>query len=514
MADKDTVYIDNVKIQYIRYPLCYITKMDSTTVPANYHTTTILQHSLTATSSTTCLAPYDFGIAKNTISVSGTFFNDANGLVDGLVNGTAMGSPGGATVYAYLIDTTGKVAYRTTVNAGAGTYSFPTVDVQTNYTAMLSATSVNIGDPPPPGPGLTALWTNTGDAYGVNNLAGTGNKPGASDISIGVNTGILNVTNVNFGIERLPNSDNYTTTIPNPTLNQYITLNGGANPPILTGSDPEDYPGGGVLTTETVVIDSIPNNAELYYNNILTSNGFTISNFNPSLLQVKITNATLASNSVIFRYSYVDYAAMKDPTPATYTLLWNTSLPVVGLVAQVNLSGNIATVKWSTQSEQNTDHFVLERSLDNISFSAIGFNVNAAGNSSTKKEYQEPDNIGSLTQNANIYYRVKLVDIDGRFKYSNIVILKLSQKPGVTIWPNPFQSSINISITTEMATTIDINLIDVSGKTLRTSSQSVERGITKLTIDGLELLPAGVYLIEINDKKAGVTYQKVLKNNR
>jgi hypothetical protein len=512
--DADTVYIDNVKVQYIRYPICYITKMDSTTVPANYHTTTSLQHSMTAISNATCLAPYDFGIAKNTVSISGTLFNDVNGLVDNLVNGSPMGTVSGSAVYAYLVDITGKVVYRTTVNAGTGTYSFPAVDVLTDYTGMLSCTSVNIGDPPPSVAAFSSIWFNTGDSYGTNNLAGTGNKPGTSDASIAVKTGTLNITNVNFGIERLPNSDNYSTTIPNPVINQFITLNGGANPPVLSGNDPEDYPGGGVLTAKTVIIDTIPGNAELYYNGILMSNGFTISSFNPSLFQVKITAATIGSNSIVFRYSYVDLANMKDPTPATYTLLWSISLPVTGLTAQVNLSGNIATVKWSTQSEQNTDHFVLERSLDGANFSAIGFNVNAAGNSTTKKEYQEPDNISSLMRNDIIYYRVKLVDIDGRSKYSNIVVLRLSQKPGVTIWPNPFQTSINVSITTEMATIVDINLIDVSGKTLRTSSQSVERGITKVTIDGLELLPAGVYLIEINDKKAGVTYQKVLKNNK
>jgi Secretion system C-terminal sorting domain len=109
---------------------------------------------------------------------------------------------------------------------------------------------------------------------------------------------------------------------------------------------------------------------------------------------------------------------------------------------------------------------------------------------------------------------VKLVDMDGRFKYSNVVLIKLSLKPGVNIWPNPFQSSISISITTTMETEIDINLMDVSGKTIRTSSQSVKRGVTRISIDGLETLPAGAYLIEINDKKAGVTYQKVIKNER
>ncbi len=102
-----TVYIDDVKVQCLRYPQCYITRLDSSTVPAYYHTTTTLKHSFTATSTTTCLSYYNFGIAKNTINISGTLYQDANGLKDNLVNGTAIGTVSGVTEYAYLIDSTG-----------------------------------------------------------------------------------------------------------------------------------------------------------------------------------------------------------------------------------------------------------------------------------------------------------------------------------------------------------------------------------------------------------------------
>ena len=57
VGDADTVYIDNIKIQFLRYPQCYITRLDTASVPAFHHTTTILQHSFTATSAQTCLAP-------------------------------------------------------------------------------------------------------------------------------------------------------------------------------------------------------------------------------------------------------------------------------------------------------------------------------------------------------------------------------------------------------------------------------------------------------------------------
>ena len=58
----------------------------------------------------TCTSQFDFGFGKPNVTVSGTLRNDKNGLVDGLVNGTSIGTPGGATVYAYLLDISGNVA--------------------------------------------------------------------------------------------------------------------------------------------------------------------------------------------------------------------------------------------------------------------------------------------------------------------------------------------------------------------------------------------------------------------
>jgi hypothetical protein len=170
------------------------------------------------------------------------------------------------------------------------------------------------------------------------------------------------------------------------------------NPPVLSGSDPEDYASGGVLTSKNVIIDSIPANAQLYYKNTLVVNGQAINNFNPDSIQVKFTGATIGSTSLYFKYSYVDAANMKDPTPATYKLVWFIPLPVDGLTASATLNSTVATVKWSTLTEQNTSHYIVERSLDGVNYTATGNNVPAAGNSSEKREYQMQDNVSSLMQ--------------------------------------------------------------------------------------------------------------------
>jgi Secretion system C-terminal sorting domain len=204
---------------------------------------------------------------------------------------------------------------------------------------------------------------------------------------------------------------------------------------------------------------------------------------------------------------------VKGSTPASYKLIWLVPLPAKALIASADLIGNIASIKWFTLSEQNTSYFVVERKYGSTDFTATGNQVKAAGNSDSKSDYQMPDNIGNLMQNEVIYYRIKLVDLDGKVTYSNTVIIRLSKKPGVTIWPNPFQSSLTISITTEKETIVDIRLIDVNGKLIRNFNQKVAKGISQIAIQELGQLPGGVYLIEITDKNAGTTYQKLVKNN-
>ena len=263
MDDADTVYIDNVKIQFIRYPICYITRLDPASVPPYHHTTTLLQHTLTATSSQTCFGPYFFGISKNKISISGTLFNDANGLTDNLVNGTPIGKIGGETVYGYLVDSTGKVVRRTTLNPATGAYIFPDADMFTNYSLRLSTVSVNLGDTPPTeaiGNLVAGNWMPTGEAYGSYNAAGTGTRIGAPICAISVTTASVNVTDVNFGVERLPESDNRVINYLRNDPDIKYDITGG-----LTGSDPED---GGLGAGKTYKITQLPFGSVLFYNNI------------------------------------------------------------------------------------------------------------------------------------------------------------------------------------------------------------------------------------------------------
>ena len=422
--DADTVYIDNVKIQFIRYPQCYLTQFGSATLPAYHYITTGTQHAMTATGATTCLAPYDYGITKMTITVSGTLYNDANGLTDNLINGTGLGTVSGSPVYAYLVDTSGKVSHKTTLVAGTGTYSFPVVDVLSNFTLLLSTSSVAVGSTPPSDISLPAGWVTTGDSYGTNNGAGIGIKPGNPNGSVSLTTAAVNVTNVNFGVERLPDSDPKSIAygLNRPGL-QY-------NVPALSGSDPED----GLLGSgKTYKITSLPGNSILYYNGIAVTLNQVITAFDPLLIKVDPDDTTRLTS---FTYASMDAAGLYDPSPAIVSISWVSVLPVTLLDFSGKLNGTKVDLNWKTANEMNTDHFTVERSNDGINFIPIG-NVKAKGSLSTVTNYDLVDPIPIKGLN---YYRLKMVDLDGSFVYSKTIIIRINNNVELTTSIRPIRS--------------------------------------------------------------------------
>lgn len=496
----DTVYIDNVKIQFIRYPVCYITRMDPASVPPYHHTTTLMQRNVTATSAQTCLSPFDFGIAKNKIIISGTLFHDPNGLTDGTINGTAIGTITGSTVYAYLVDSTGKVVRRTTLNTGNGTYSFPDADVYTNYTLRLSTMSVNLGDPPPNDAGTAYVagnWTPTGDAYGINNAAGSGNKPGVPGCVVLVRTALTNVTNVNFGIERLPDSDDKTMAYTTNTPGVKYDISTG-----LTGSDPEDgiYGAG-----KTYKITQLPSGAKLYYNNVLVTLNQVLSNFNPALLKIDPDDIT---HSTFFKYASLDAAGFYDPTPATVTITWSVTLPVKLISFSGRLNGIKVDLNWVTANELNTKQFEVERSGDGQNFIKIA-TVAAKGNSSTPTSYDLVD--ADPLKGIN-YYRLRIVDIDGKTEYSQVVIIRIENSVQLVtkVAPNPFTGKIDVYLTLTHNTPVEFSFIDINGRLVFSKSVKGLKGFNWFTINDLDKLPSAPYILHIKTDDATIV-EKMIK---
>ncbi len=428
------------------------------------------------------------------INISGKVWVDANGNVTDQGTSEPETNAGG-TLYVNLVDALGYVAAVVPV-ANDGTYSFINASPGVSYSLLLSTTKGIPGSPAPPA-ALPDGWVNTGETR--NDTIDFG-SPGIIDNRP---YGFANAVNFDFGIEQLPSSVPFYVNIKAPVAGQFITLNGGTNPPVLSGKDAEDCGFGCSLETRSVTVDAPPLNANLYYNGILVTAGQVISNFDPSLLKIEFTAVTVGSMYTEFYYSFVDAAGKKDPVTAVYSLNWLSILPATGLNVTANRTGNNVALNWKTISEINSDYFEIERSTDGRNYTKIGTSIKAAGTSNIEKFYQSTDDTRDI-QTPLVYYRIKLTDVGGKIAYSNVGVVKLPENGAIIrVTPNPFISEITVNASVEQNSSLGIRMMDMSGRTISNSTQKITKEIPTIIIRNLNGLTRGIYLVEVTDIQSG-----------
>jgi hypothetical protein len=165
-------------------------------------------------------------------------------------------------------------------------------------------------------------------------------------------------------------------------------------------------------------------------------------------------------------------------------------LPVSLLSFEVSAAvSNSTLVSWSTSSEINNDYFIIERSFDGINFDAVG-KVEGLGNSSQVNSYEFTD---LQSTNGIVYYRLKQVDEDGTYLYSEIKSIFNGGSPGILLYPNPNQGSFTVFIPSEGE--YRISLSDIVGKLLYESI--VHTSVSKEHLLNTSLAK-GTYLIQIS----------------
>ena len=164
----------------------------------------------------------------------------------------------------------------------------------------------------------------------------------------------------------------------------------------------------------------------------------------------------------------------------------SSSLPVSYASLTAVAVNNESHINWSTASETNTSHFEIERSTNGIDFIKIG-HVDAANNSTQIVQYAFIDANPELEN----YYRLKQMDLDGKFEYSAIVRVSFKNKANnYAIWPSPASDLVQINNLTDDEVTYQIN--NVMGQPVKNGSISA----THNSID-IQQLETGVYFISL-----------------
>ena len=159
-------------------------------------------------------------------------------------------------------------------------------------------------------------------------------------------------------------------------------------------------------------------------------------------------------------------------------------------------------LKWSTATETNNLYYSIQRSRDGINWQVIG-TIDDAGNSSVLQNYsftdKEADNVAS-------YYRLKQTDIDGKFKYFKIVVVKNCREDltELTIYPNPANGTVHLFFNGNKDQVLSLSIYNVLAEKVYSSENY------QSTID-LSGKPDGVYFLHLNLLSGNIIKKLVIK---
>jgi hypothetical protein len=210
---------------------------------------------------------------------------------------------------------------------------------------------------------------------------------------------------------------------------------------------------------------------------------------------------------------FIDNANNHIWIPDTYShrvLRYDVSpLPVELTSFTAYVQKNSVTLNWSTASELNNNGFEVQRSLLNSEFVTVGF-VKGAGTSSLQKEYSFTD---QNLSNDKYSYRLKQIDFDGTFEYSDeveVIVVSLDNYSLVNNYPNPFNPSTKIGYYLKDRTDVKVSIMNSLGEEIAILTNEIqEQGFHELEFNDADL-SSGIYFYSLQTRNYTETKKMIL----
>jgi len=185
-----------------------------------------------------------------------------------------------------------------------------------------------------------------------------------------------------------------------------------------------------------------------------------------------------------------------------------TTLPVTLTGWSVTaLDNNQALLKWSTTNAVNFDHFVIQRSTDGSTFEDVHTVPAAADDNAPVQSYSYTDQDNF---NGKLYYRLMMVDQDGKTNYSNIASISLQDAQRVRIYPTRVDNGSFFVETNSTIHQAKLELFDMNGRRLQENDWSILDGRQQVAVAGNGSLPSGAYIVRLSANQSTLAKQIIV----
>jgi hypothetical protein len=235
--------------------------------------------------------------------------------------------------------------------------------------------------------------------------------------------------------------------------------------------------------------------------------------------QVMVTGTWVNTDEVIFRIGGENLSSSSQgPSDRMYSLWFKEFRYIGAAMLPVKLSDWKAAMAksnvqldWTAELERNTSHFVVERSFDGSTFTAIG-QVSAAGNSDVKRDYTYTDSKPGMNAGV-IYYRLGTVSSDGKTEYSAVRTVRIAAAAStiaISTYPNPTVNALNITVPANwQGKKVTFEIFNVNGLLVKTVVNNNAGQVEHMQVTALS---RGLYIVKATAGDVSAT-QRIVKSN-
>jgi hypothetical protein len=264
-------------------------------------------------------------------------------------------------------------------------------------------------------------------------------------------------------------------------------------------------------------------NGSAWVNDTLTTNTFTGGQLTKTLEQIWDTGSSTWKNQSQTSFTYNGdgslhqsveqianeaYTALDNNSRSTFHYTTDCVLPLTLLDFTAELAGKDVLLKWTTSEEINTSYFDIESSSDASTFQKKG-TVKAANNSA-KTSYEFTDANPAGLASGKIFYRLRMVDINGKFSHSKIAVVGLP--PGAntfSVFPNVVKDNLFI-LYPRSTGKAGVRIIDESGRQVYNQQVNMSQPLNQYNVN-VSSLKNGMYFVQLITNEGSKT-AKFLKN--